>query len=74
MTMRVIRTAVADYGDEFPGVLTVYLHERGFSDGDNDHFLSIGNDNDSIVVGTEEQAKQLIEALQAGIREAWDKD
>ncbi len=69
MTSQVLRTAVADYGDIFPGVLEL----RVITPEIGKPFLSIGYEDgsESVVIGTHDQAKQLIEALSAGINKIW---
>ena len=69
--VEITRTAVADYGDEFPGVLEITARPKT----DAGPYISIHNKDGSgsVIIGTHDQAKQLIEALQAGIREIWEK-
>jgi hypothetical protein len=64
-----IRTAVADYGDENPGVLVAKIRQPP----DIDDFLSISSpDTSGIVVGTKAQADQLVEAIRAASRLLWE--
>jgi hypothetical protein len=71
---KVHRTAVADYNDSMPGVVDVCILKR--EKNPSDAWMSMGDHDgtSSIVIGTREQAKQLIEALQSGIREIWPED
>ena len=73
-TSRVIRTAVADYGDDFPGVLEVAVFTPDPVEAPGDPFLSVSPDagDGGIVIGTKAQADQLIEAIQAGIAHIWN--
>jgi len=69
--LHVLGTAVADYGDGLPGVLEL----RVLTQDSGEQFLVIGDQtgNESVVVGSADQAHQLIEALNAGINKIWIK-
>lgn len=67
----VLRTAVAEYGDTMPGVLEVSV----ITGSTTDDFASISTQDSegSVIIGSADQARQLISALNAVIEKLWSE-
>ena len=70
MPMQTLRTAVAEYDDGSEGVIEV----RKLTPHKGEAFMTIASNmgNDSIVIGTLEQAHQLATAIRSAAKEIWE--